>query len=54
MLLIDVEKVLPQLQELWPGLDAEAFAASEPGELALALRALSWSKDEPPPIRPRA
>jgi hypothetical protein len=41
---------LPRLNELWPStcLDASAFAASEPAELALALRALS---DQGPPRR---
>lgn len=41
---------LPRLNELWPSscLDVHAFAASDPAELALALRALS---DKGPPKR---
>jgi hypothetical protein len=50
LLLLLLPAGLPRLNELWPPtcLDASAFAASEPAELALALRALS---DQGPPRR---
>lgn len=50
LLFEELESSLPRLNELWPStcLDASAFAASEPAELALALRALS---DKGPPHR---
>jgi hypothetical protein len=50
LLLLLLPAGLPRLNELWPAtcLDASAFAASEPAELALALRALS---DQGPPRR---
>ncbi|KAF8061920.1 hypothetical protein HT031_004180 [Scenedesmus sp. PABB004] len=41
LLFEELEPSLPRLHELWPGLEPAAFAASDPSELALALRALS-------------
>ncbi|KAI8477007.1 MAG: hypothetical protein J3K34DRAFT_515981 [Monoraphidium minutum] len=46
VLLEDLEAALPRLHDLWPGLEPEAFAASDPAELALALRALT--REGPP------
>ncbi|KAF6258760.1 hypothetical protein COO60DRAFT_1701150 [Scenedesmus sp. NREL 46B-D3] len=50
LLFEEIESSLPRFNELWPAtcLDASAFAASDPAELALALRALS---DQGPPRR---
>eukprot|EP00775_Hariotina_reticulata_P007785 gene7785-7983_t len=48
LLFEELESGLPKLHDLWPGLDASTLAASDPAELALALRALS---DQGPPRR---